>query len=316
MSPHADLLWVTPSLRLYAVTWLSYTNSDGLCSHASCAIAAIYGPRMLLRVETMLGGCVLAQVSDPRRSVGGLLVRRKAVAMIHTTSQAPVGDQLAVIAGASAADVPRGHALQRPWGRILKRGMDLLVGGLLLFLAAPLLGLIAWGIRCNGRPILYRHQRVGRGGRPFACFKFRTMAVNADALLAEHLRQNPEAAEEWRRRHKLRDDPRITTLGAWLRRASLDELPQLLNVMRGEMSLVGPRPVVAEELARYGDSAGYYLDVAPGLTGLWQVSGRNDLDYRRRIQLDCWYVRNWSLRRDLWILLKTPLAVVNGRGAY
>jgi lipopolysaccharide/colanic/teichoic acid biosynthesis glycosyltransferase len=142
------------------------------------------------------------------------------------------------------------------------------------------------------------------------------MVVNADALLAEYLRKSPKAAEEWRRRHKLRNDPRITTLGMWLRRTSLDELPQLINVLCGEMSLVGPRPIVAEELVRYGDQALYYLDVAPGLTGLWQVSGRHELNYRQRIQLDCWYVRNWSLRRDLLILLKTPLAVVNGRGAY
>jgi lipopolysaccharide/colanic/teichoic acid biosynthesis glycosyltransferase len=228
----------------------------------------------------------------------------------------PSGSRVGSLPHCASATVLDGLGLVRPWGRFLKRSLDLLVGGALLLLVAPLLALIAWKIACEGRPILYRHQRIGRGGRPFTCFKFRTMATDAERLLAAHLKRNPKAAAEWRRRHKLREDPRITPFGAWLRRTSLDELPQLLNVLRGEMSLVGPRPVVAEELARYGPEAAWYLLTAPGLTGLWQVSGRNDLDYRRRIHLDCWYVRNWSVSRDLAILLKTPLAVLHGRGAY
>jgi lipopolysaccharide/colanic/teichoic acid biosynthesis glycosyltransferase len=135
-------------------------------------------------------------------------------------------------------------------------------------------------------------------------------------VLAAHLAARPEALLQWERDHKLKDDPRITRIGAWLRRTSLDELPQLINVLRGEMSLVGPRPVVAAELARYGDNIVYYVESTPGLTGLWQVSGRNDLDYRRRVHLDCWYVKNWSLWCDLIILLKTPRAVLHGNGAY
>jgi undecaprenyl-phosphate galactose phosphotransferase len=165
-------------------------------------------------------------------------------------------------------------------------------------------------------PVFYRHERIGKGGRRFECLKFRTMVPDAGRVLDDYLAAHPEAEAAWRRDHKLRHDPRITRIGAWLRRTSLDELPQLINVMRGEMSLVGPRPVVAEELARYGDNIVYYVESTPGLTGLWQVSGRNDLDYRRRVHLDCWYVKNWSLWCDLVILFKTPRAVLRGNGAY
>jgi undecaprenyl-phosphate galactose phosphotransferase len=206
--------------------------------------------------------------------------------------------------------------LSRPWPRRLKRGFDLAVGSLLFVLLSPLLAFISWHVLRTGRPVLYRHPRIGRGGRPFQCVKFRTMVPDAERVLEEHLAAHPQAQAEWDRDHKLKDDPRITPIGAWLRHTSLDELPQLINVMRGEMSLVGPRPVVDDELARYGDNLIYYIETTPGLTGLWQVSGRNDLDYRRRIHLDCWYVRNWSLWYDLVILLKTPRAVLRGHGAY
>jgi undecaprenyl-phosphate galactose phosphotransferase len=206
--------------------------------------------------------------------------------------------------------------LARPWPRRAKRAFDLVVGGLLFVLVAPLFGLLCWQVARTGRPVFYRHERIGRGGRPFGCLKFRTMVPDAAAVLAAHLAARPAARAEWQQDRKLKDDPRITRIGAWLRRTSLDELPQLLNVLRGEMSLVGPRPVVAEELARYGDNIVYYVESTPGLTGLWQVSGRNDLDYRRRVHLDCWYVKNWSLWCDLVILIKTPRAVLRGNGAY
>jgi undecaprenyl-phosphate galactose phosphotransferase len=206
--------------------------------------------------------------------------------------------------------------LSRPWPRRLKRGFDLVVGSLLLVLLSPLLAVITWRILRTGRPAFYHHSRIGKGGRPFQCVKFRTMVPDAERVLREHLAAHPEAEAEWDRDHKLKDDPRITPIGAWLRRTSLDELPQLINVMRGEMSLVGPRPVVDDELARYGDNLIYYIETTPGLTGLWQISGRNDIDYRRRIHLDCWYVRNWSLWYDLVILLKTPRVVLRGNGAY
>lgn len=206
--------------------------------------------------------------------------------------------------------------LGRPWPRLVKRTFDVVAGTLLLVLVAPLFALLTWLIARSGQPVFYRHLRIGRGGRPFKCLKFRTMVADAERVLHDYLAKHPELREEWLRDHKLKDDPRVTRVGAWLRRTSLDELPQLINVIRGEMSLVGPRPVVAEELPRYGENVVYYLESTPGLTGLWQVSGRNDLDYRRRVHLDCWYVKNWSLWRDLIILIKTPRAVLRGHGAY
>jgi undecaprenyl-phosphate galactose phosphotransferase len=175
---------------------------------------------------------------------------------------------------------------------------------------------IAWQVRRTGRPVLFGHDRVGRGGRAFRCYKFRTMVPDADRVLAELLARDPEARATWARDYKLREDPRVTRIGAWLRRTSLDELPQLWNVLRGDMSLVGPRPVMAEELGRYGDAARYYLDVRPGLTGLWQISGRNDIDYPERVALDAWYIKNWSIWYDIVILAKTVRVVRDAKGAY
>lgn len=206
--------------------------------------------------------------------------------------------------------------LSRPWPRRVKRVFDLVVGCGLLMLTAPLFALIGWRLARKGSPVFFGHTRIGQGGRRFKCLKFRTMVPNADQVLEHYLEANPALKAEWRKHRKLRLDPRITRMGQWLRRTSLDELPQLINVIRGEMSLVGPRPVVAEELDEYGDNLFYYVESKPGLTGLWQVSGRSDVTYRQRVHLDSWYVRNWSLWCDLVILIKTPKAVIKGFGAY
>jgi undecaprenyl-phosphate galactose phosphotransferase len=206
--------------------------------------------------------------------------------------------------------------LSRPWPRRLKRGFDLLVASTLLLFLAPLFGAISWHLARSGHQVFYGHERIGKGGKRFKCLKFRTMVPQADQVLADYLDAHPELRGEWERDHKLRDDPRITVFGTWLRRTSLDELPQLINVIRGEMSMVGPRPVVEDELCRYGDNLIYYLQSVPGLTGLWQVSGRSDVTYRQRVHLDSWYARNWSLWCDVVILIKTPKAVLRGLGAY
>ncbi|MGH1480279.1 MAG: undecaprenyl-phosphate galactose phosphotransferase WbaP [Geminicoccales bacterium] len=208
------------------------------------------------------------------------------------------------------------NSLSRPWPRRIKRCFDLAVGCLLLLFSAPLFALIGWRLARKGGPVFFGHIRIGKGGRRFKCLKFRTMVPDADRVLDDHLDAHPEFKEEWETHHKLRHDPRITRMGKWLRRTSLDELPQLINVIKGEMSLVGPRPVVADELDRYGDNLVYYVESKPGLTGLWQVSGRSDVTYRQRVHLDSWYVRNWSLWCDLVILIKTPKAVLKGFGAY
>jgi len=198
----------------------------------------------------------------------------------------------------------------------VKRVVDVLGAIILGLVFAPLIVVIVFLMRKDGSCVIYRHRRVGRGGQMFSCLKFCTMVPNADQVLRELLESNPDLQAEWVRDHKLRNDPRVTRLGRFLRRTSLDELPQLLNVLRGEMSLVGPRPVVREELLRYGRSVGMYLTVKPGITGLWQVTGRNNTDYRRRVVLDTYYVRNHNLLLDLYILAKTTGVVLGGKGAY
>jgi exopolysaccharide production protein ExoY len=181
----------------------------------------------------------------------------------------------------------------------------------------PLLCLIAIAMKlADGGPVLYRHRRVGQNGQAFDCFKFRTMRVDADEALHRHLSANPDAAREWQQNQKLKSDPRITPLGAVLRKTSLDELPQLFNIVKGEMSLVGPRPIVLNEVPKYGECIAHYMRARPGLTGAWQVSGRNDVDYARRVWLDTEYVENWSFWRDLAIISGTFRVVLTSRGCY
>ncbi|MCW5632884.1 MAG: sugar transferase [Rubrivivax sp.] len=186
----------------------------------------------------------------------------------------------------------------------------------LLLLFAPLMAAVAFATwRADGMPVFFSHYRVGRDGRLFRCLKFRTMVRHADVALRELLARDARAREQWARDQKLDDDPRITPIGAFLRRTSLDELPQLVNVLRGEMVLVGPRPITAEELARYGSARWHYLSVRPGLTGLWQVSGRNNLTYDERVALDRRYVESRSLWLDVSILARTARVVLAREGA-
>jgi len=179
-----------------------------------------------------------------------------------------------------------------------------------------MLGIACLIYRQSGAPIFYQQARVGRDGKSFKVYKFRSMVQNADAVLKELLANDPALREEWAATQKLRNDPRITTIGHFLRKTSLDELPQLLNVLKGEMSLVGPRPIVTEELAHYGKHAASYLAARPGLTGPWQVSGRNDVSYAERVRLDVEYVSQPSMIRDFDVLLRTVGVVLFRRGAY
>lgn len=198
-----------------------------------------------------------------------------------------------------------------------KRCVDLLLSTSLLLAIAPLLIVIAAAIKLTSRgPIFYRHSRCGRDGKQFHALKFRTMVQNGDAVLAQYLQTHPKQREQWMQDRKLKDDPRVTTVGKWLRRYSLDELPQLLNVFFAQMSLVGPRPIVNAEIEKYGKGYGLYTRVLPGITGLWQVSGRNNTTYDERVAFDEYYVRNWSVWLDAYILARTVKVVITADGAY
>jgi len=199
----------------------------------------------------------------------------------------------------------------------LKRAFDVVVTATALIFLTPVFLTVAALIKLTdpSGPVFYRHTRVGRHGARFSCLKFRTMATDAEERLAHILLTDPHAAEEWQTTQKLRKDPRITKVGAFLRKTSLDELPQLLNVMRGEMSIVGPRPITRAELNRYGRERRYYLLVRPGITGLWQVSGRSSVGYEKRIRYDREYLEEWSWLGEFWILLMTIPAVLNTEDA-
>ena len=202
--------------------------------------------------------------------------------------------------------------------RLIKRYFDIVAAGALLVALFPLLAAIAWKIwREDGGPFIYSQQRVGRDGRMFKFYKFRSMVHNADALLESWKIQHPELHQEYvANNFKLRNDPRLLHIGAWIRQTSLDELPQLWNVLKGDMSLVGPRPLLARELDYYGDTLPLYIQTRPGITGLWQISGRSETTFLDRANLDAWYVRNWSLWYDIVILLKTVKVVFAKNGAY
>lgn len=212
---------------------------------------------------------------------------------------------------------------QRAWTRIVKRVFDLVLTVLGLILLAPFLLAVVAALSLESGPVLFTQTRVGRGGRRFRCIKFRTMRPDAEARLAGLLASGPAARAEWARYQKLKDDPRVTPLGHFLRRTSLDELPQLWNVIKGEMSLVGPRPIIAPEVDGYESDKAYFHDpdfayykrCLPGLTGLWQVCGRNDTTHRERVRLDRWYARNWSFWLDLLIVFKTFRVVVGRDGS-
>ena len=206
---------------------------------------------------------------------------------------------------------------QPPIGGLIKRAFDLVGAVAGIALLSPLLVMLALLVKfSDGGKVLYGHRRIGRNGEVFRCLKFRTMVENGDEVLAAHFAGNPQSRDEWLATRKLQDDPRVTRVGAVLRKLSLDELPQIFNILRGDMSIVGPRPVVRDELELYGAAAECYLKSRPGLTGLWQVSGRNDVSYRARVAFDRHYVENWSFASDLKIIVRTVPAVFSSRGSY
>jgi undecaprenyl-phosphate galactose phosphotransferase len=201
--------------------------------------------------------------------------------------------------------------------KIYKRIFDLvftICGGLLIL---PIIAIVALLVAIDNKGnVIFAHRRIGKDGKEFPCYKFQSMVPNAQEILQDYLAKNPEARKEWEESFKLTNDPRVTKLGGFLRKTSLDELPQLWNVIRGDMSLVGPRPIVKKEIERYGEYFREYAMVLPGITGMWQASGRSDTTYEERVAMDTWYVRNWSIWLDIMYLAKTFTAVIFGKGAY
>ena len=202
--------------------------------------------------------------------------------------------------------------------RVVKFVFDIVVSILLLPVLLPVMAVIAWKIsqEKSGKKILFEQERLGKDGKSFVCYKFRTMVDNGDEILSEYLKKHPEEQEYYEKFHKYRNDPRVTRIGEFLRKTSLDELPQIFNVLKGEMSLVGPRPYLLDEKEKMGDKFETIVSVRPGITGLWQVSGRSDVDFFDRLDIDVWYIRNWSLWLDIMILFKTVKTVLVREGAY
>ena len=206
------------------------------------------------------------------------------------------------------------HPVKGIYRKFGKRAFDIALAVLLIPIIAPIVAMLWFVVRRDGGNGFFGHTRVGLGNQPFKCWKVRTMVHGAEEKLKAYLAENPEAAEEWARDHKLTNDPRITPLGNFLRKTSLDELPQLWNVLKGEMSFVGPRPIVTAELDKYGAAAGAYLAQKPGITGLWQVSGRNDVSYDERVAMDVDYAKRMTLKLDLELILRTGASVVGSTG--
>lgn len=302
----AEAVESKPELKLSVTDVLEVSGSDALAE-------------MLLRFRDHV--VVVAPKPDEVASIGKLLpaltvLWPKIGIVVPTLNTLMVGNRTPVLLTEDTMLLWSRNRFSQRGPRIAKRAVDIVGSALGILLFSPLF-LTIWV--CNaltGQPAFYGHRRVGRFGRSFACLKFRTMTVNASEALDDLLARDPDARREWHATYKLKNDPRVTRLGALLRRTSLDELPQLWNVLKGDMSLVGPRPIVQDELRYYGDQAQSYLNVKPGLTGVWQVSGRNDTSYDERVSLDRWYVSNWCLWYDVVILFKTLGVMLRRSGAY
>lgn len=243
--------------------------------------------------------------------------RCRSVSVVPTLRGVPLyGTDMSFIFSHEVMILRVSNNLAKRSSRVLKRMFDVVVASLLLLFLAPAFGLLCWLVARDGGNAIYGHERVGQDGAKFKCLKFRSMVTNSKEVLEQLLATSEEARAEWDKDFKLKNDPRVTRIGSFLRKTSLDELPQLWNVIRGEMSLVGPRPVIEAELERYAGDVDYYMMAKPGMTGLWQVSGRNDIDYDTRVYFDSWYVKNWALWTDIAILFKTAGVVLRRDGAY
>ena len=240
---------------------------------------------------------------------------RYTIAVSKSQSSFTCSQQLKDIAG--IIGFASTHNLTFKINLFIKRFLDVFLIVFFIPILLPVFLILIFLTKITSKgPVFYGHKRVGKNGKEFKCWKFRSMCIDADKKLDEILKNNPQMRAEWEKERKFQNDPRVTKFGKFLRKTSLDELPQLINILIGQMSFVGPRPVTEPELARYGKYKDYVLSVTPGLSGMWQTSGRSETEYEERINLDLYYIQNWSIWLDLWILIKTLYVVVKGRGAY
>ena len=289
------------------------------------SILASFDDDLLVKIESQLErhpdlGYVLFGLDSTSTIPTGDALRFLDEARIPYGLMPPVSNisnfQIERFLGCDFVVLQRDFPVRPNWiNRATKRFIDIIGSIFILLLVAPALATVALILSSQGGPVLYRSRRLGQHNKVFLALKFRTMRPDADDLLSELLSRDSALQAEWQANYKLQRDPRVTKFGRFLRCTSLDELPQLINVLRGDMSLVGPRPLLLEEVPRHQGSIHLYKSMRPGITGLWQVSGRNDLDYRRRMQLNNWYVSNWTLWYDVIILLKTISVVLRRRGA-
>ncbi len=253
--------------------------------------------------------------SLPPSIVADLVRERVPYALLPKLDGLPVIGARHTYLGRETVLVSYRNNLRKPLARAAKMTFDVVVAAAALVILAPPMLVVAALVGLDGGPVFYAHTRIGARGKVFRCLKFRSMVTDSEAALQALFTRDPLAAEEWTRTHKLRLDPRVTWVGRMLRKTSLDELPQLFNVLRLDMSLVGPRPIVSLEIPKYAEDIAYYYETRPGITGLWQVSGRSDTTYAQRVRLDSWYVKNWSIWQDFSIIARTIPAVLSGRGA-
>ena len=302
---------------------IAFYDVDGTCPQASISGVPVLREEAelwnLTHSETQFIVAVEYEQSQYRDLWLKNLARHncRSVSVIPTLRGVPLyGTDMAYIFSHEVMILRVNNTLAKRTSRFLKRAFDIVGALSIIIMLLPALLVLGFLVGRDGGPPIYGHERVGMNGRKFKCLKFRSMVINSKEVLEEVLRTDPVARAEWDKDFKLKNDPRTTKVGHFIRKTSLDELPQLWNVVRGDMSLVGPRPVIEDELCRYAGDVDYYLMAKPGMTGLWQVSGRNDVDYETRVYFDSWYVKNWSLWNDIAILFKTVGVVLKRDGAY
>jgi Undecaprenyl-phosphate galactose phosphotransferase WbaP len=251
------------------------------------------------------------------RELNNLQIRYHHVSLIPDISGLPLYEaQISHFFASDEIFLTLKNNLSRKINHLIKRSLDILISIVGIIILLPLFIIIAILIKIEGNAVFFQHRRIGRYGNSFYCLKFQTMYKNSQKILEEILATDEKLKHEWEKDFKLKNDPRVTKIGKFLRRTSLDEIPQLFNVLKGEMSIVGPRPIIKDEVVRYKEDIYYYNLVRPGITGLWQISGRSDVDYNSRVRLDVWYVKNWSIWHDFVIIMRTFIVVFKKNGAY